>query len=176
MCGDGIILMWNVKSVKLYLNQNTLIKSAVLVSVKKRQGQSLLENTKTAIKVKRLLKCGIKAHRELRQKRNTEVSQRQNYWLLSVLKNIKLEIQKNARLGIESMGIEAEATTQDILTEKLLKRSLNLLEISVFIVDVLRGLSQTISFHCQKAGQISLIIYNRFARAVTPQKEIKYAI
>ena len=121
MCGDGIIYMWNVKSVINNLKKNILTKSVVLLSVKGKQEQSLLGNTKIHQKVKNVLKDGIKVQQELKQKRNIEVNQNQNTFKLLGLLIILKDILKLKGVGKMLMHIVGVDIMLDIWIGKQLK-------------------------------------------------------
>ena len=121
MCGDGIIYMWNVKSVINNLKQNILIKSVALLSVKGKQEQSLLENTRIQKKVRIVLKDGIKVQQELKQKKDTEVSQSQNIFKLLGLLDISKAILKLKGVVKMLMRIVGEDIMLDIWIGKRLK-------------------------------------------------------
>ena len=123
MCGDGIIYMWNVKSVINNLKKNILTKSVVLLSVKGKQEQSLLGNTKIHQKVKNVLKDGIKVQQELKQKRNIEVNQNQNTFKLLGLLIILKDILKLKGVGKMLMHIVGVDIVLDIVTGKQIGRA-----------------------------------------------------
>lgn len=121
MCGDGIIYMWNVKSVINNLKRNILTKSVALLIVKRKQEQLLLENIKTQIKEKIVLKGGIKAQQELKQKNDIGANQRQNIFKLLESLTILKEILKLKSVGKMPMPIVGVDIMQDIWTGKRLK-------------------------------------------------------
>jgi hypothetical protein len=168
--------MWNVKSVKPYLIQDTLIKSVVHLIANGRQGQSLLGSIKTPKAVKKVLKGGIKAKQGLYLMEGIDVNQNQKSWQLLGLKGIKNEIQRKEKHGIESMAIEEGESMLDYTIEKQLEKSLSYLETSACVVAALNALRQTTSFLYQKAERIMLTTYSHFVSGVMLQKGIGYEL
>ena len=123
MCGDGIIYMWNVKSVINNLKKDILIKSVVLLNVKGKQGQSLLGNTKIHQKAKSVLKDGIKAQQELKRRKDIGVNQNQNIFKLLGFLDISKDIQKLENNLIKNIHIVGVDISLDIVTGKQIRRA-----------------------------------------------------
>jgi len=168
--------MWNVRFVKPYLSQDTLIKSAVLLSVNARQEQLVLGNIRTQKKGKNVLEDGIRVQQELKLKKNIEVSQKLKNSELLELNGTAKNIQTKKDNGTKSMDTEVGDITLDILIGKQLKENLTHWETNAFIVDALKELKQTISFLYQKLEQIMWTIYSHYVSGVMLRKGIGYEL
>jgi len=98
--------MWNVKYVINNLKSSILTKSVALLNVKGKQEQLLLENTRIQKKVRNVLKDGIKAQQELKQKKDIGVNQNQNILPFYVPKDVLKTAQdyrKKRKSGTENI-------------------------------------------------------------------------
>lgn len=173
MCGD-IMYLCNAKYATGYLNLSISILHAVLKNALKKQESLLSKNIKLVRKEFNVLNDGIKVQQEQQLKNDIDQNQKQKLWLLKGFIDIKKEILKNVKRGIENMGIGAEDIMQVFLIEmQSLKNSIQW-EMPALIVDLQKKLKLIILSHYQKVEKIISIIYSHFVNLVIPPKEIAH--